>query len=179
MLLVTANGAPTRAQQLSACQDDNDLIVDVGSVGLPDLPKKLLALGVDLGPGDKIKLYDLSCLPIALSTLLQLITKLLRMGVAIELCRPGITISPSEQDDLYRMLVELDRHWRHIHGLKRQAHESRPGRKTRIADDRLPEIQRLLSHPGATVATVAKDLGVGRTTLFTFLQRHKEHAPSS
>lgn len=175
LLLVETNRSPSMEEQRAACEADGDLIVDAGPVRFNDLPKQLALHGHELKRGDRIKVYDLNCLPLSTSTLLRLMAKILGMGIAIEFCRPGITIDPGAQSgDLSRFVIELDRHARHVHGLKRQAHETKTGRKPTLPDDQLPEIRQLLAVAGATVTSVARELGVGRTTLFDYLRRHKD-----
>ena len=173
LLLVETNRSPSMEEQRAACEADGDLIVDAGAVSFTDLPKQLARHGLELKQGDKIKIYDFNCLPVSVSTLLRLMSKILGMGIAIEFCRPGITIG-GENRDLSRLVIELDQHCRHVHGLKRQAHDSKAGRKPTLADDQLPEIRRLLAVERATVSSVARELGVGRSTLFDYLKRHKE-----
>lgn len=177
LLLVETNRSPSMEQQRAACEADGDLIVDAGAVSFTDLPKQLARHGLELKQGDKIKIYDFNCLPVSVSTLLRLMSKVLSMGIALEFCRPGITIGPGEQScDLSRFVIELDRHCRHVHGLKRQAHDAKAGRKPTLADDQLPKIRRMLAVDRATVSSVARELGVGRSTLFDYLKRHKDAA---
>ena len=175
LLLVETNRSPSIEQQRAACEADGDEVVDDVAIRLPDLPAQLALLGHRLKQGDKIKFYDFACIPLSITTLLRLMSKVLGMGIAIEFCRPGITIDPGNgAGDLARCVVELDRHCRHVHGLKRQAHETKSGRPPRLTEDQLPEIRRQLAVKGATVSSVAKDLRVGRTTLFDYLKRHGE-----
>ncbi len=75
---------------------------------------------------------------------------------------------------MFRLVAALDNHWRRVHGMKTHSSDSKPGRKPRLTDDQLPDIRQMLDMRGATVASVAKSLGVGRTTLFDFLQRHRD-----
>ena len=73
-----------------------------------------------------------------------------------------------------RLIALLDQHWRHLHGMKTHPNQSKPGRKARLHPDQLVEIRTRLSQPGATVTSVARDLNIGRTTLFDFLRRYPE-----
>ncbi len=137
------------------------------------MPRALARAGDALEAGDTIKVYDLACIPINTVTLVRMMAKLLRQGIVIRLYKPTLTILPDEQADAFRLLDALDHHWRLIHGMKTHATDSKPGRKALLADDQLNDIRAMLEIKGATVASVAKKLGVGRTTLFDFLQRHK------
>lgn len=173
LFLAETNLSPSIAEQRALCEREGDLLVDAGQVSFLDLPRKLAHEGYELTRGDKIKIYDFACLPINTMTLVRMMVKVLRKGVAIEFCAPGITILPDEDNgQLFRLIAALDNHWRRVHGMKTHAGESKPGRKPRFTAEQLPEIRQLLAQEGATVASVAKDLGVGRTTLFDFLQRH-------
>lgn len=177
LFLAETNQSPSIMEQRAACEAEGDLIVDAGQVSFLDLPRKLAKEGHELVRGDKIKVYDLTCLPINTMTLVRMMVKVLRRGIAIEFCAPGITIQPDAGSDLYRLIAALDNHWRRVHGMKTHASDSKPGRKPLLTDDQLPDIRSMLDADGETVGSVAKKLGVGRTTLFDFLQRHKD-APS-
>lgn len=173
LFLAETSKSPTIAEQRAAYEEEGDLLVEAGPIGFHDLPKALARAGDGLEAGDTIKVYDLACIPINTVTLVRMMAKLLRQGVAIRLYKPAVTITPDEKADAFRLLDALDHHWRLIHGMKTHAADSKPGRKALLADDQLSDIRAMLEMKGATVASVAKKLGVGRTTLFDFLQRHK------
>lgn len=139
-----------------------------------DLPPRLAQQGHALERGDRIKIYDLTCLPMNTTTLVRFMMKLLKKGVAIEFHAPGIVIEPDESNDLFKLVAGLDNHWRRVHGIKTHPSDSKPGRKPKLTEDQLPGIRQMLEDSGATVSSVAKNLGVGRTTLFDFLQRHRD-----
>jgi transcriptional regulator of acetoin/glycerol metabolism len=177
LFLAKTRESPSIEEQRAACEEDGDLIVDAGEVRFVDLPKQLARQGHTLRSGDKIKVYDFSCLPINTMTLIRMMMKVLRNGIAIEFCQPGLLIEPAPHGgDLYRLTEALDNHWRRVHGIKTHMGDSKPGRKKRINDDQLTEIRAMLAVEGATVASVAKSLNVGRTTLFDFLRRHGDTA---
>lgn len=176
LFLAETNLSPSLAEQRARCEAEGDLIVEAGQVSFLDLPKKLAQSGYTLEPGDKIKVYDLTCLPVNTATLVRMIVKLLRGGVAIELCSPGLVIDPDTNEDMVRLLVALDSHWRRVHGMKTHPTNSKTGRKPLLTADRLNEIKAMLAEKDATYDSVAEDLGVGRTTLYDYLQRHKASA---
>ena len=148
--------------------------MDAGQVSFVDLPRKLAKEGHELMRGDRIKVYDFTCLPLNTMTLVRMMVKVLKRGIAIEFCAPKIVIEPDDGGDMFRLVAALDNHWRRVHGMKTHSSDSKPGRKPRLTEDQLPDIRNRLKARGATVASVAKTLGVGRTTLFDFLQRHRE-----
>lgn len=176
LFLAETNRSPTIAEQRAACEAEGDLIVDAGEVSFLELPKALLRAGHRLEAGDTVKVYDFTCLPINTITLVRMIAKVLKEGVSVEFQAPGITIQPDEASDMFKLIAALDSHWRRVHGMKTHASEAKVGRKALLADDQIDDIRVMLEAEGATVAKVAKKLGVGRTTLFDFLQRHKDVA---
>lgn len=173
LFLSEATRSPTIAEQRAACEQVGDLIVDAGEVSFLDMPRALARAGQGLEAGDTIKVYDLTCLPINTMTLVRMMAKLLKQGVTIHFCALNLTILPDDKADVVRLISALDHHWRRLHGMKTHATDSKPGRKALLADEQIAEIRVMLDAKGATVASVAKKLGVGRTTLFDFLQRHR------
>src|SRR3546814_11532364 len=105
-------------------------------------------------------------------TLVRLMVKLLGKGVAIEFCAPRITLQPGDGESV-RLLAALDGHWRRVHGMKTHSSEGKPGRKALLHPDRLPEVRAMLPAEGAPYAGVAAQLGVGRSTLYEFLDRQR------
>ncbi|SEK03788.1 Helix-turn-helix domain of resolvase [Sphingobium sp. AP50] len=172
LFLAETNRSPTIEEQRALCEHAGDLLVDAGTVSFLDLPKALARAGHRLERGDKIKIYDLACLPINTMTLVRMMVKVLRQGIAVEFCAPKIVIQPDAETDLFRLVGMLDQHWRRIHGMKTHSPDAKVGRKALLSDDQFPAIQAMIDG-GATVSAVAKELGVGRTTLFDFLQRHR------
>jgi DNA invertase Pin-like site-specific DNA recombinase len=151
----------------------DDIEVYAGRKALSQLGELLGRKGIDLGTGDRVKVYDLSCLSLATPMLVRALTKLLRKGVSFEICSPGIVIEPFANDKLHAMLDALDSHYRHMHGIKTHPAEmSQPGRKRLLDPDKLQQIHEKLRRPGATATDVAQELGVARSTLFNYLERY-------
>lgn len=173
LFLAQTSHSPSIEEQRAFCEEGVDLIADAGMVSFVDLPKVLAAQGSSLEAGDRIRVYDLTCLPIATTTLLRMLRKVLSNGIAVEFAKPGLVIEPDADSATYQFIALLDNHWRQVHGIKTHSREPRVGRKPRIAKADLPRIRAMLDEDGASVARVAKHLGVGRTTLFDYLQRHK------
>lgn len=129
--------------------------------------------GINLRRGDRVKVYDLSCLSLVTPMLIRAITKLLGKGISFEIWALQIVIDPSFDSKLPAMLEALDSHYRHVHGIKTHPIEmSSPGRKRLLDPDKLGEIREKLNAPGATATEVAQELGVARTTLFNYLERY-------
>ena len=165
----------TAEEQKSASYVDGDIIVESGRGGLPHLLKQLVRQGKELTRGVTIKVHDLSCLPVNTISLVRIFYKMLQKGITIEIGNAALVISPDDdRSELMRLIALLDQHWRHLHGMKTHPNQSKPGRKARLHPDQLVEIRTRLSQPGATVTSVARDLNIGRTTLFDFLRRYPE-----
>lgn len=175
VFLAQTGKSPSLDEQTAACVRDGDLVVSAPEVSFSELEKLLGKLGNPLVSGDTIKFHDLSCLALSTTTVLRLMLKFLKAGISIELCALGVTITPNRESDLFLLVEAFDSHWRQIHGIKTNAkREAKAGRKPRLTLEQLPDIQRRLAEPGATHESVAKDLGVARSTLFGFLKAHKD-----
>jgi hypothetical protein len=172
VFLASTRESPSLEEQREACAKPGDLIVEAGQVSFADLPRRLALQGRELMSGDRIKVFDLTCLPMNTTSLIRVMMKVLNKGITIELCGLGLSISPpSEGSEVFRMLEALDHHWRHVHGLKTHSGDSKPGRKARLGVKQLPQIRAMLAE-GQTVSSIARELQVGRSTLFDFLKRH-------
>ncbi|NIJ30955.1 DNA invertase Pin-like site-specific DNA recombinase [Sphingomonas insulae] len=129
--------------------------------------------GIKLTAGDRIKVYDLSCITLSTTTLIRTMTKMLSRGIAFEIVSAGIVIEPRADDKLHALLGALDGHYGYLHGLKTHPIETASRGRRRILDpDQLPQIRAKLDAPGATATDVARELGVARSTLFNFLDRY-------
>ncbi|WP_176599426.1 Hin recombinase [Sphingobium sp. 15-1] len=174
LFLAETNLSPSIAEQRKACEAAGDVIVEAGRISFLDLPKKLEQSGFELGHGDRIKIYDFTCLPVNTATLVRMLVKLLGKGVAIEFSAALIVLDPDgDNDEALRLLVALDSHWRRVHGMKTHPPHIKTGRKPRLKADQLPKIQAMLAAEGATYNSVASELGLARSTVFEFVKRHK------
>lgn len=147
-------------------------MVIAGKRGFNKLADLLALNGIRLQAGDRIKVYDLSSIKLSTTTLVRVMTRMLRRGIAFEIMSAGIVIEPDANDKLHAMLKALDDHYRYLHGMKTHPADRR-GRRRLLAPDQLSDIRAQLAKPGATATGVANDLGVARSTLFNFLDRHK------
>src|SRR3546814_1239143 len=84
LFLAETNLSPSLAEQRAQCEASGDVIVEAGQVSFLDLPRKLAQQGFELGSGDRIKIYDFTCLPVNTMTLVRLMVKLLGKGVRSE-----------------------------------------------------------------------------------------------
>lgn len=156
-----------------SCLNADDVEVLAGRKTFNQLGELLERKGIGLTAGDRVKVYDLSCLALATPMLIRAVTKLLTRGVSFEIYSPQIVVEPSADDKLHAMLAALDTHYRRLHGIKTHPAEmSPPGRKRLLGPDKLPEIREKLSAPGTTATDVAHELGVSRSTLFNYLERY-------
>lgn len=179
LFVAETNKSASILEQIERCGGDADLIIEGGKTSIMKLADRLAKDGKALQAGDRLRIYDLSCISINTTSLIRFFSDLLDDGIAIECAMPPIVIEPDAGNDLFRLVHALDSHWRQVHGMKTHPSDAKTGRKPLLSEDQLPEIRERLALPGATVAKVAKTLGVGRTTLFDFLQRHKEPEPVS
>ncbi len=156
-----------------SCLNADDIEVLAGRKTFNKLVELLEQKGIGLTAGDRVKVYDLSCLALATPMLIRAVTKLLTSGVSFEIYTLKIVVEPSADDKVHTMLAALDGHYRRLHGIKTHPAEmSPPGRKRLLSPDKLPEIRGKLNAPGATATDVAQGLGVSRSTLFNYLERY-------
>jgi DNA invertase Pin-like site-specific DNA recombinase len=173
--LAETPGSATIEEQ-KASLGPNDFVVLAGRRNFNQLGELLARNGMALKPGDCVKVFDLSCLAISTTTLIRVLTKLLRAGISVEVVVPKIVIKPDGMGKPHALLDALDGHYRHVHGIKTHPANTAPqGRKPLLDVDQLPAIRTMLAKPGSTATKVAKQLGVGRSTLFNYLERFNAH----
>ena len=170
--LAECQGSATLDDQ-KACLGPDDHVVVAGRQSFNKLGDLLACHGIRLTAGDRIKLYDLSCIALSTTTLVRMMTKMLRSGISFEIVSAGIVIEPGAGDKLHALLDALDGHYRYLHGIKTHpADTASRGRKRLLDPDQLPEIRAKLEKPGVTATDVAQELGVARSTLFNYLERY-------
>ena len=168
--LAECQGSATVAEQRGRLLPEDHVVI-AGKGGFNKLTDLLAQNGIRLQAGDRIKVYDLSCIKLSTTTLVRVVSRMLRRGIAFEIMSAGIAIEPDADDKLHALLEALDGHYRYLHGIKTHPADRR-GRKRLLGPDQLSEIRARLNKPGATATDVANDLGVARSTLFNFLDRH-------
>lgn len=170
--LAETPGSATIEEQ-KACLGPDDIVVEAGRKSFNQLGELLARNGIKLDVGDRIKVFDLTCLALSTNMLIRVLTKMLRAGITFEIASPRIVIEPSAADQMHALLDALDGHYRHVHGIKTHPAATAPqGRKRLLDPDQLPEIRKKLDKPGATATDVAQELGVARSTLFNYLERY-------
>ena len=170
--LAECQGSASIEEQRASLGPD-DVVVMAGKKSFNKLPDLLIQAGMRLSEGDRLKVYDLSCINVSTTTLVRTVSKILRMGVAFEIISLDIAIEPRADDKLRALLEALDGHYRYVHGIKTHPVDTAPqGRKRLLDADQLPVIRAKLDRPGATATDVAQELGVARSTLFNYLERH-------
>lgn len=169
--LAECQGSATIDDQKAAMHPEA-LIVVAGRQSFNKLGDLLARSGLHLEAGDRVVVYDLSCITLATPTLIRLIGRMLSRGIAFEIVSAGVVIEPAIDDKLQALIRALDGHHRYLHGLKTHPETASRGRKRLLDPDDLPAIKLKLELPGATATDVAQDLGVSRSTLFNFLERY-------
>lgn len=163
-------------QQKQLYGEDGDYLIVARRGDLKRLDARAAKSGALLRPGDTLKIADLTVLPVSTTSIIRWIARIMRQGVTLRLCAANIEFKPDELTESHALFLQaLHKHWRFTHGTKTGgAKDIKAGRKALLTPDQYPEIERALSKPGATPTSVAKDFGVGRTTLFSFLKLHRE-----
>jgi DNA invertase Pin-like site-specific DNA recombinase len=170
--LAETQGSASIEEQKARFQPDDQLVL-AGRRGFDKLTELLAHHGLHLGPGDRIKVYDLSCIALSTTTLIRVLAKMLRAGISFEIVSAGIVLEPTAGNELHALLNALDGHSRHVHGIKTHPADTAPqGRKRLLDPKQLPDIRAKLEKAGATATDVALELGVARSTLFNYLERY-------
>lgn len=175
--LAEGPSAPQVADGDESWTDGAAIAISSADKSFFDLMRRPLSpSGERIETGDTIRIYDWTCIDLETTTLVRTLFKYVAAGVTVEIFRPRLTFSAKLEDAAFRILEGLDEHWRQKHGEKTHKKHPKVGRKPLLLDDDLPKIRAMLKEPGANVTNVAKKLGVGRSTLFDFLDRHKDTA---
>jgi DNA invertase Pin-like site-specific DNA recombinase len=170
----TPHSPPVHQQRAAMVRSDQDYVVLGGRLSPRELYRRLRSGGIRLEPGDIVRIYNLSCINLATRSLIQFIQQLRMRKITLELVDLDLSFAPDPSEaPLDRFIRAADEHWRMMHGLSTQAAAKSPkGRRPHIQPDQLAEIEQMLRQPGANMTSVAAKLGVGRTTLYAFLQRN-------
>jgi DNA invertase Pin-like site-specific DNA recombinase len=176
LVIAETPATPSADEQRSACQKETDLVFNLGRVRIVDLPGELLKHGHILEPGDVLKVYDLSCFPMATSKLNRFMLRLLQHGVLIHIANRGLRIDGTSASDSHNLLAALNDHWIATRNAGRTEHNRSIGPKTKLESHQLNTIESMLAVPGTTVKSVADSLGIGRSTLFAFLRRERANS---
>lgn len=170
-LAVTSKSA-TKAQQEEAFAAA-DYVLRAGRLGPTEIASTLAHKGLDLEPGDVLMFHDPACITIENGSLIRLFVDLLQRQVTLRFVTPALSIVPSDPpSDAQQLLTILDSHWRFMHGLKTHGGvKGRTGRRPKLEAADRETVQGLMAEPGATITSVARKLGVGRATLYGYLDR--------
>jgi hypothetical protein len=175
--LAETPGSATLEDQKAVLSPD-DIVVEAGKKSFNQLGELLARNGIKLASGDRIKVFDLSCLALSTNMLIRVLAKTLRAGISVEIVSQSLSSNPVRQARCV-LLDTLDGHYRHIHGIKTHPADTAPqGRKRLLDPDKLPEIRAKLDKPGATATDVAQELEVARSTLFNYLERYDRSGAS-
>lgn len=170
--LAETPGSPTVDSQKKLLAADDEVVL-AGKHKFGQLTELLARNGMALKTGDRVKVIDLTCLGLSTVSLIRVLTNLLADGISVEIVQPGIVITPRDIAKNHALLDALDGHYRHMHGVKTHPADGvQQGRRALLHESQLPEIRAMLDKPGAKATEVAKELGVGRSTLFNYLDRY-------
>lgn len=169
--LAECQGSATIDDQ-KAAMDPGAHIVVAGRQSFSKLGDLLARSGIRLEAGDRVVVYDLSCIMLSTATLIRLVRRMLDSGIAFEIVSAGVVIEPAIGDKLHALVRAFDGHHRYLHGLKTHPETASRGRKRLLDPVDLAAIKSKLEQPGATATDVAQELGVSRSTLFNFLERY-------
>lgn len=168
--LAETPGSATIEEQ-KAQVDPDDFVVVAENRSFSQLTDLLAQAGAPLQAGDRIKIHAFNCLGLSTDMLVRALSKLLQAGVSIELLSPPLVIEAG-QTDSHLLIDALDGHYRHIHGLRTHPTERGiKGRRPVLTPEQIPSIRARMAEPGVTASIVAKELGIGRSTLFGYLER--------
>lgn len=179
VFLAQTRFSPTIEEQQAKCAAPGDEVILAGDLRFADLVKNNIRNSKTLRAGDRLKFYDLNSLIIAPGSLVRLLTRLLRIGVTIEICSEDLVIQPDGSDPIFHCLTLLDNQQRALHTIRTHGPDVKAGRKRALKDSQWPEIKALLAERQNSLAKVAEQYGVGRTTLFHFTKRMSLHEQSA
>ena len=179
LFLAETKASPTIAEQRARCAEADDLIIEAGRISFADLADLTERRGVELKPGDTLKLYDFNCLLVSTGTLIRYLVKFLKHGITVVVHAEGLVLRPEADQPLTRLLTMLDDHRRKVHGVRTHGPEVKAGRKPRLHAAQLPAIRRMLEEEGKSQGAVAQEMGISRTTLYAFLKREGKKLASA
>ena len=166
------------ALRIAGCED-NKIFTDKLSGTKDDRPGLGEALTY-LRPGDTLVVWRLDRLGRSLSHLITLTTELEARGVGFKSLQEGIDTTTSGGKLVFHIfgaLAEFERSLireRTHAGLKAARARGRNGGRPKLLDARkLAVAETLLKDPKLTVAEVAEQVGVARSTLYTYRKRNE------
>lgn len=130
-----------------------------------------------LQPGDTVFVVSINLLAPPIGKSVDYICMLLDAGVTLVTLDEKLTISPvvgNTHSEVFRALASCLMVWerRRTEARKRtlETKQKQAGRQPKLSADDGARVMAMLKEPGATVPKVAVALGIGRTTLYRFLQ---------
>ncbi len=164
---------------LAAGCDETKIFTDKLSGAKDDRPGLAQALEYVRG-GDTLVVWRLDRLGRSLSHLIQTTTGLEHRGIGFKSLQEGIDTTTSGSKLVFHIfgaLAEFERSLireRTNAGLKAARARGRNGGRPKLLDTRkLAVAETLLNDPKLTVAEVAEQVGVARSTLYTYLNRNE------
>lgn len=112
---------------------------------------------------------SVDCFPLNLPAITRLLSKLATLSCEIVIADQNLRFRPADNLDLIQFMVAIPRATKAVAG-----YEAPNGRPPKFTPEMIEEIERLRSDPANTATSIAKQLGIGRSTLYTYLSRLKD-----
>lgn len=175
-LLFETTSGPSRDIQLDALEAATDLQVTITNLSRAHILKILRRAGTSAKVGDSLVFYSITCCGASSADFIRFLTEWRALGIDVAFHTEGTVIRRST-DQTPDALTLLDRHSRFLVAERnaQAAAEGGPnGRPKKLGEDQRADINAMLESPGATIDAVSKNLGVGRSTLYSFLSKGRE-----
>lgn len=131
------------------------------------LTSALHRLGVEPTNRTTLAVAGIDCLPADLPTLTRLLAGIAKTEQELLIVGENIRFKPSETIGLIDLLDALAR--------QQEAEPARAhGRPLKLTDDQINQIEQLRADPNVTASAIAAKMGIGRSTLYNYLNRMKE-----
>lgn len=174
-LTIPSLSGPTIPEQEEAIGSLADIHITVSHPTATRLLARCRRIRIDLAAGDRIIISDSTAFARETEILVKLIADLSRRGISIHFAKPDLLFDPADPTSPALKTLDLfDRQWRAA-ARERQLLAAQsgaaPGRPRRLTSEQIERIPELMAEPGATSDSVARQLNIGRATLYRYLTR--------
>lgn len=174
-LTIPSLSGPSIPEQEEAIGSLAEIFLTVSHPTARRLLARCRRIRIDLAAGDRIVISDSIAYPRETATLVKLIADLTKRGISIYFAKPDLLFDPADPTNPAQKALDLfDRQWRAA-ARERQLLAAQsgaaPGRPRRLTSEQIARIPALMAEPGATSDSVARQLNIGRATLYRYLTR--------